>query len=137
MWRVSTEGGEPQPLLTNHHALSYAIQDDLLYCLIDGGDSVDVIRMNLDGTEQEEVFSANEKIDAINISGNRLLIVEPSKDGVTNVLLVWNLDKSAMENTIEGLTYPCVWCFDTDVYYLIGGSLVRHNLDTGEVVSIT
>lgn len=137
LWRVSTEGGEPQPLLTNHHALSYAIQDDLLYCLIDGGDSVDVIRMNLDGTEQEEVFSANEKIDAINISGNRLLIVEPSKDGVTNVLLVWNLDKSAMENTIEGLTYPCVWCFDTDVYYLIGGSLVRHNLDTGEVVSIT
>lgn len=137
LWRISIQGGEPQPLLTNHHALSYAIQDDLLYCLIDGGDSVDVIRMKLDGSEQEEVFSANEKIDAINISGNRLLIVEPSKDGGTNVLLVWNLDKNIIEDTIEDLSHPCVWCFDTDVYYLIGGSLVRHNLDTKEIVFIT
>jgi outer membrane protein assembly factor BamB len=137
LWRISIEGGESQPLLTNHHAISYAIQDDLLYCLIDGGDSVDVIRMKLDGTEQEEVFSANEKIDAINISGNRLLIVEPSKDGGNNVILVWNLDKNIIENTIEDLSHPCVWCFDTDAYYLIGGSLVRHNLDTGEIVSIT
>ena len=135
--RISIGGGEPQPLLTNHHAFFYAIQDDLLYCLIDGGDSVDVIRMNLDGAEQEQVFSANEKIDAINISGNRLLIVEPSKDGVTNIILVWSLEKNTSEGTIEGLTYPCVWCFDTDVYYLIGGSFVRHNLDTGEIVSIT
>lgn len=137
LWRISTEGGEPQPLLTNHHALSYAIQDDLLYCLVDGGDSMDVIRMKLDGSEQGEVFSANEKIDAINISGNRLLIVEPSKDGATNVILVWNLDKNTMENSIEDLTYPCVWCFESDVYYLVGGSLVRQNLDTGERVSIT
>lgn len=137
LWRISIMGGEPQPLLTNHRALSYAIQDDLLYCLIDGGDSVDVIRMKLDGSEQEEVFSANEKIDAINISGNRLLVVEPSKDGVTNVMLIWNLDKKTIENTIKDLTYPCVWCFDSDVYYLIGGRLVLHNLGTGEIVSIT
>ena len=137
LWRISIAGGEPQPLLTNHHAFSYAIQDDLLYCLIDGGDSVDVIRMKLDGSEQEEVFSANDKIEAINISGTRLLIVEPSKDGSTNVMLVWSLDKNIIENTIEELSLPCVWCFDTDVYYLIGGSLVRHNLDSGEIVSIT
>ena len=137
LWRISTERGEPQPLLTNHHALSYAIQDDLLYCLIDGGDSMDVIRMNLDGKEQKEVFSANEKMHTINVSGNRLLIVEPSKDGVTNVIFIWNLEKNTMETTIEGLAYPCVWCFGSDVYYLIGGSLVRQNLDTGERVSIT
>ena len=137
LWRIPIMGGEPQALLTNHRALSYTIQDDLLYCLIDGGDSMDVIRMNLDGSEHVEVFSANEKIHAINISGNRLLIVESSKDEVTNVILVWNLGRNTMENTIEDLTYPCVWCFESDVYYLIGGSLVRQNLDTGERVSIT
>ena len=137
LWRIPIGGGEPQPLLTNHHALSYAIQGDLLYCLIDGGDSMDVIRMNLDGSEQAEVFTANVKIQAMNISGNRLLIVEPSTDGISNVILVWNLDKNTLEKTIEGLTYPCVWCFDTDVYYLTGGSLVRQNLDTSECVSIT
>lgn len=137
LWRISIQGGEQQPLLTNHHALFYAIQDDSLYCLIDGGDSVDVIRMKLDGSEQVQVFSANGKVDSINISGNRLLIVEPSKDGVNNVIIVWNLEKNTMENKIEDLTSPCVWCFESDMYYLIGGSLVRNNLDTGEIVSIT
>lgn len=137
LWRISTDGGAPQPLLTNHHAISYAIQDDLLYCLIDGGDSMDIIRMKLDGSEQAEVFSANEKMQTINISGNRLLIVEPSKNAVNDVILVWNLNEKTIETTIEDLTYPCAWCFGSDVYYLIGGSLVRQNLDTGVQVSIT
>lgn len=137
LWRIPIVGGEPKPLLTNHHALFYAIQDDSLYCLIDGGDSVDIIHMKLDGSEQVQVFSANGKIDSINISGNRLLIVEPSKDGVNNVIIVWNLEKNTIENIIEDLTSPCVWCFESDIYYLIGGILIRNNLDTGEIVSIT
>jgi len=136
LWRISLGDGEPQSLLTNHHTLFFAIQDDLLYCLIDGGDSVDVIRMNLDGSDQSEVYSVKIPPLAINISGNRLLIVESSKDGEHFVIRVWNLDNNATETMIEGLVYPCAWCFDSDVYYIIDSGLIRLNLDSGERVPI-
>ena len=137
LWRISLGDGEPQSLLTNHHTLLFAIQNDLLYCLIDGGDSVDVIRMNLDGSDQSEVYSVKIPPLAINISGNRLLIVESSNDGEHFVIRVWNTDENTTENVIEGLVYPCAWCFDSDVYYIIDSGLVRQNLDSGELVLIT
>jgi hypothetical protein len=137
LWRISLDDGAPQSLLTNHHTLFLAIQDDLLYCLIDGGDSMDVIRMNLDGSNQTEVYSAHEKLDAINISGNRLLILKSSGDGVNKMILVWNLDQNRAETTIDGLTFPAIWCFDSDVYYITGSGLVRQSLDTGELIAIS
>lgn len=137
LWRISLGGGGPQSLLTNHHALSYAIQDDRLYCLIDGGDSIDVICMNLDGSNQSEVYSVQEKIGPINISGNRLLILKDSGDGAHKTMLVWNLDQNKAETTIDGLAFSAAWCFDSDVYYIIDSGLIRQNLNTGEHVAIT
>jgi hypothetical protein len=135
--RISSNGGEPQPVLTDRPVKFYAIQGDLLYCLIEGENNAEIYRMNVDGSNQSKVNSPTEKLHAINISGNRLLIVESSKDGEHFVIRVWNLDKNATETMIEALVYPCVWCFDSDVYYIIDSGLVRHNLDSGELVSIT
>jgi hypothetical protein len=137
LWRIPVDGGDAQPLLTDHPAKYYAIQDNLIYCMIDGGDSVDVIRMNLDGSNQSEVFSAQEKLDAINISGNRLLVLKNSKDGTHKMILIWDLDKNVAETTIEDLTLSCALCFGSDVYYITDSGLVRQNLDSGERVSIS
>jgi hypothetical protein len=136
LWRISLGDGELQPLLTDHHTLSFAIQDDLLYCLIDGGDSVDVIRMNLDGTNQTEVYSVHEKLDAINISGDHLLILKDSGDGVHKTMLIWNLDQNKAETTIDDLAFSAAWCFDSDVYYITDSGLTRLNLDSGKRVLI-
>ena len=136
LWRISLGDDEPQSLLTNHHTLFFAIQDDLLYCLIDGGDSVDVIRMNLDGTNQTEVYSVHEKLDAINISEEHLLILKDSGDGVHKTMLIWNLDQNKAETTIDDLAFSAAWCFDSDVYYITDSGLTRLNLDSGKRVLI-
>lgn len=137
LWRIPIGGGDPKPLLTVHHTLRYAIVDDLLYCLVDGDDSVYVARMNLDGSNQTEVYSVHEKIYAINISGNRLLLLKDSADGVHKTMLVWDLDKYSAETTIGDLTFSAAWCFGTDVYYITDSGLIRQNLKTGERDSIT
>jgi hypothetical protein len=76
LWRISTNGGEPQPIYTDHPVKFYAIQDDQLYCLIEGESNAEIYHMNLDGSNQSKINSPTEKLHAINICGNRLLIVE-------------------------------------------------------------
>jgi len=136
LWRIPVDGGDAQRLYTDSPAKYYAIQDNLIYCMIDAGDSVDVLRMSLDGSERSVVFSAQEKLDAINISENRLLILKNSQDGTQKMILVWNLDKNAAETTIDGLTLSCAFCFGSDVYYITDEGLMRQNLDSGDRASI-
>jgi hypothetical protein len=136
LWRIPVDGGDPQRLYTDSPAKYYAIQDNRIYCMIDAGNSVDVLRMNLDGSEQTVAFSAQEKLDAINISGNRLLILKNATAGANKMILVWNLDKNAAESTIDDLSLSCAFCFGSDVYYFTVGGLVRQNLNSSERVSI-
>lgn len=131
LWRIPIEGGERQPLYTNHHTLQYAILDGLLYCLIDGGDSVDIIRMNLDGTDQSEVYSVTEKIYSINTSNSSLLVVQSSNDGKHNKIIVLDLQSGSRGMTIDGLVNPIVYCFGSDAYYFGDNGLVRQNLESG------
>jgi hypothetical protein len=136
LWRVSVDGGDPQPVFTSNPAKFYAIEDDLLYLLIDGGDSVDVIRMNLDGSNAKEVFSLKEKIHAISVSNHRLIIVKDSDSGKGYMALILDPDKFTVENKIDGMLYPALYCIGSDVYYVTAEAFVRQNLDDGEVRGI-
>lgn len=136
LWRISVEGGEPQQVLTDHPAKFYAIDDDLLYLIIDAGESVDVIRMNLDGSDQQTVFSITAKLHALNISNHRLLIVSDSGYESTYMIVVLDPKNYSVVNKIEGLLSPGISCFDSDVYYISGDGFVRINLDTDERVVI-
>ena len=131
LWRIPIDGGERQALLTDHHTLQYSIQDDQLYCLIDGGDSMDVIRMNLDGSDQTEVYASTEKIHSINTCGSRLLVVQSSSDGKHNRIIVQDVPSGSQAMIIDGLANSCVYCFGSDVFYFGDGGLVRQNLDNG------
>jgi len=132
--RVRVEGGEPQSLMTEYTAFFYAIQDDQIYCLIDAGESTDVLRMNLDGTDAETVYSSDGKIETINVSGNRLFIATPAQ-GVTRAsIVVWNMETNAVERTIDDLAAPVVSCFGSDIYYFTDASIIRLDLDSGEQI---
>lgn len=137
LWRVPAEGGDKQPLFIDHPVKSFAMEDDSLYLIVDGGNSVDVIRMRLDGSEQAKIFSANEKLNAININEGRPLIVKSSEDGVHSMILILNSNQYTVENKIDGLTQPVVWSHGQSVYYLADDGLIRQNLNTEERVVIT
>ncbi|MEN6417665.1 MAG: DUF5050 domain-containing protein, partial [Clostridiaceae bacterium] len=135
-WRVSINGGEPQPLLTDYHALFYTIQEDTVYCLIDAGNSVDIVRMKFDGSKQETIYSSMEKLSAINASETYLLIVKAAEDGKHSMILVQSLDGKETIKTINDLSVPAVWCFGNDAYYITDQGLARQNLDSGDLVFI-
>lgn len=136
LWRMPVDGGETQPLLTNHRALFYSIQGDALYCLIDAGNSVDIVRMKLDGSEQTTIYSVQEKIDAISVTETYLLILKSAEDGVHKRILVQSLDGKNTVKTVEDMLYPAVWCFGSDVYFVTEQGLTRQNLDSGDSVLV-
>ncbi len=136
LWRVPADGGDPQPLQTDCPAKFYTIDEDMLYLIVDAGDSVDVVSMHLDGSDQQTVFSIHEKLHAVNVCNRRLLIVSDSGFESTYMIVVLNPEDYSVENKIEGLLFPGAYCFDSDVYYIAGDGLVRVNLDTGERVVI-
>ncbi len=132
--RVRVEGGEPQSLMTEFTAFFYAIQDDQIYCLIDAIESTDVLRMNLDGTDAETVYSSDGKIEALNVGGNRLFLATPAQGGERASILVWNMETNTIEQTIDDLAAPVVSCFGSDIYYFTDASIIRLNLDSGEQI---
>ncbi len=132
LWRVPADGGEAQPLQTDFPAKIFAIEDGLLYLLVDGGDSVDVLRMNLDGSDQKEIFSLNEKIHAINISSGRPIIVKDGEDGAPFMALILDPNQFGVQMKVNGLTQPAAWCFGPYLYYITDGGFTRLNIDTEE-----
>lgn len=136
-WRAPVGGGEAQPLLTDHHAMFYTIQVDTVYCMIDAGNSVDIVRMKLDGSKQETIYSVKEKIDTINTADNYLLILKGAPDGTHSMILIQSLDGKDTVKTIEDLVYSAAWCFGNDVYYITEQGLTRQNLDSGDTVLVS
>ena len=136
LWRIPANGGDPQPLYSEHAVKFYAMDQNLLYAVIDGENSMDVIRMNLDGTEQETVYSVTEKIHAINLCAGRLLIVQSSSDGAHNRIVILGLESGELEIPIDGLVTTSAYCFGSDVYYCSDIGLARQNLNSGSWKSI-
>jgi hypothetical protein len=114
----------------------YTIQEDTVYCMIDAGNSVDVVRMKLDGSKQGTIYSTKEKVDAINTADNSLLILKSAPDGVHSMILVQSLDGKNTLKTIEDLSYSVACCFGSDVYYITDQGLTRQNLDSGDLALV-
>ncbi|HWQ06195.1 MAG TPA: DUF5050 domain-containing protein [Feifaniaceae bacterium] len=135
-WRTAIDGSGTQKLLPDHRTMFYSIQSDHLYCLIDAGNSVDVVCMRLDGTEQTTIYSAQAKIDAISTNENYLLILKDASDGKHKMILVCSLDGKNEMKTIDDLLYSAAWCFGSDVYYITEQGLTRQNLDSGDTMLV-
>ncbi|HWP21913.1 MAG TPA: DUF5050 domain-containing protein [Candidatus Cryosericum sp.] len=136
LWRTPLDESGAQPLLTNHRALFYSIQGEALYCMIDAGNSVDIVRMKLDGSEQETIYSTKEKLDAISVTDTYLLILKSAADGVHSMILVQSLDGTNTIKTIEDLVDSAAWIFGSDVYYITEQGLTRQNLDSGDMMLV-
>lgn len=136
-WRAALDGSGAEMLLPGTRTMFYSIHGDQIYCLIDAGNSVDIVLMKLDGSEQETVYSSKEKIDAINTAENYLLILKSAPDGVHSMILVQSLDGKNTFKTIENLSVSAAWCFGSDVYYITEQGLTRQNLDSGDTALVS
>lgn len=134
--RIPVGGGEYEALLTNDPILSYTIVDGGIYCLVGTGDSSSVILTKTDGSGRITIYSQKEPIDAFNISQNRLFLLATFEGGALNVLTLWNMETNAIEQTNDCLFAPVVWCFDSNIVYLLNEGAVRFNPDSGENVRI-
>lgn len=134
--RIPVDGGESEALLSDDAIHSYAIVDGGIYSLTDNGDSYNVILTKIDGSNRVEVYSQDDVIDAFNVSRNRLFLLASFENGAYNVLTIWNMETNMIEQTMDDLFMPVVWCFDSDIVYLLADGVVRFNPESGERVMI-
>lgn len=134
--RIPVDGGESEALLYDDPILSYAIKDGGIYSLIGTGDSSSVILAKMDGSSRVTIYSQEEAIDAFNVSQNRLFLLASFEGGSYNVLTIWNMETNTIGQTMDDLIPPVVWCFDSDIVYLLADGVVRFNPDSGEKVMI-
>jgi hypothetical protein len=132
--RIPVDGGESEALLVDDPILTYAILDGGIYSLINAGDSYDIILTKADGSSRITIYSQPEPIDSFNVSENRLYLLASFENGALNVLTIWNMETNTIEQTMDDLIQPVVWCFDSDIVYLISYGVVRFNPNSGERV---
>ena len=132
--RIPVDGGESEALLVDDPILTYAILDGGIYSLINAGDSYEIILTKADGSSRITIYSQPEPIDAFNVSENHLYLLASFENDALNVLTIWNMETNTIEQTMDDLIQPVVWCFDSDIVYLISDVLVRFNPNSGERV---
>ena len=131
---IPVDGGESEALLVDDPILTYAILDGGIYSLINAGDSYEIVLTKADGSSRITIYSQPEPIDAFNVSENHLYLLASFENDALNVLTIWNMETNTIEQTMDDLIQPVVWCFDSDIVYLLSDGLVRFNPNSGERV---
>lgn len=134
--RITVDGGESEKLLSGDHILSYVIVDGGIYSLINTGESYNIILTKSDGSSRITVYSQADPIDAFNASQNRLFLLASFKNGVYNILTIWNMETNKIEQTNDDLFAPVVWCFGSNIVYLLADGVAKLSLNSGEQVML-
>ena len=110
--RIRTDGTGKQQLMPDMPSF-YCIVNDRIYFSLPGDDAL-VKSMNLDGSDVQDVFRADETVTALNLSGDYLILakgVSDDNDGLTlsRAIQVVRLDTGEVVREWEAATEPlCV-----------------------------
>ncbi len=147
-YRISTgdsnanDGEDPQYLVDKRLLIGYCIQDDWAYYII-AEDDCAVHRVRTDGSGDEVVFQGDERLTALNIAGDKLIVsagVYTEGDGIVvgGKLLVLNAESGETLQRLDQHTE--VICTGGDWVYFTefdeGTAWHALNLETGEDITM-